>query len=191
MSTAAVEIVQDVDRVRMLLRGPRLRLLEALRAQPDSASGLAERIGAPRQTINYHLRQLEEAGLVELVEERGHGRCVERLVAPTASAFTVSPATLGPLAPRSRDVGDRTSAEYLAARAGEVVRDVGLLLDGGEPAPTLSVETQIRFASAEARAGFARDLQAAIEELVSRYHDDRARDQRRFTLFVAAHPVAQ
>lgn len=191
MSAASVEIVQDAHQVRTLLRGPRLRLLEALREQPDSATGLAERLGAPRQTINYHLRQLEQAGLVELVEERGHGRCVERVVAPAAAAFSLSPTALGPLAPRSRDVDDRGSAEYLAARAGEIVRDVGLLLDKADRVPTLTLETQIRFASAAERAAFARDLQEAIEQLVSRYHDDDARGERQFTLLVAAHPEAR
>jgi DNA-binding transcriptional ArsR family regulator len=186
--SSAIEVVEEVPRVRTLLRGPRLRLLEALRDQPDSATGLADRIGMPRQTINYHLRQLEQAGLVALVEERGHGRCVERVVAPTAAAFTVSPATLGSMAPRSRDVDDRTSAEYLAARASEVVRDVGVLLASSRLVPTLTVETELRFSSPEERAAFARDLQEAIETLVSRYHDDRARGQRRFTLLVVAHP---
>jgi DNA-binding transcriptional ArsR family regulator len=191
MSGAAVAVVEDVQHVRTLVRGPRLRLLEALRERPDSASGLAERLGVPRQTINYHLRQLEQAGLVELVEERGHGRCVERVVAPAAAAFTLSPATLGALAPRSRDVDDRTSAEYLAARAGEVVRDVGRLLGGARPVPTLTLDTQIRFANEEERAAFARDLRDAIERLVSKYHDDRAGGERRFTLLVAAHPEAR
>ena len=187
MSSAPVAVVEDVQRVRTLLRGPRLRLLEALRDRPDSASGLSERLGAPRQTINYHLRQLEQVGLVELVEERGHGRCVERVVAPAAAAFTVSPDALGPLAPRSRDVDDRASAEYLAARAGELVRDVGRLLSGTEPVSTLTLETQIRFASAEERATFARALQDAVERLVATYHDDRA-DEPAFALVVAVHP---
>lgn len=191
MSAAPVAVVEDVQRVRTLVRGPRLRLLAALRERPDSATGLAERLGIPRQTINYHLRQLEQAALVELVEERGHGRCVERVVAPAATAFTLSPAALGPLAPRSDDVDDRTSAEYLAARAGEVVRDVGLLLGGAEPVPTLTLETRIRFASADDRAAFARDLQRAVEALVASYHDDRDAGEPAFTLLVAAHPEAR
>ena len=190
MSAASIAVVDDVQHARTLLRGPRLRLLEELRERPDSATGLAERLGMPRQTINYHLRQLEQSGLVELVEERGHGRCVERVVAPAAAAFTLSPATLGALAPRSRDVDDRSSAAYLAARAGEIVRDVGTLLAGSEPVPTLTLETQIRFASAKERAAFARDLQRAVERLVTRYHDDRAGGERKFALLVAAHPEA-
>lgn len=191
MSAAPVAVVDDVQQARTLLRGPRLRLLEVLRERPDSAAGLAARLGVPRQTINYHLRQLEQARLVELVEERGTGSCVERVVAPAAAAFTLSPAALGELAPRSRDVDDRTSAAYLAARAGEVVRDVGVLLGRAEPVPTLTLETQIRFADDKDRAAFAHDLREAIEGLVSRYHDDRARGEARFTLLVAAHPEAR
>jgi DNA-binding transcriptional ArsR family regulator len=186
----ALAIVDEEQRVRTLLRGPRVRLLEALRDRADSASGLALRLGMPRQTINYHLRQLEQAGLVELVEERGHGRCVERVVAPAAAAIAVSPAALGPLAPRSEDVRDRASAEYLAARAGEVVRDVGRLLEAKESSPTLTLETRIRFACAEDRAAFASDLQETVATLVSRYHDDGAEDGRTFTVLVAAHPEA-
>jgi DNA-binding transcriptional ArsR family regulator len=191
MTITPVAVVEDAQRVRMLLRGPRLRLLDALREEPDSASGLAERLGAPRQTINYHLRQLEQAGLVEVVEERGHGRCVERIVAPAAAAFTLSPAALGAVAPRSRDIDDRTSAAYLAARAGEVVGDVGRLLVRDEPVPTLTLETQIRFASEEERSAFARELRQAIEGLVASYHDDRARGGRTFAVLVTAYPEAR
>ena len=190
MVGSTVAVVEEEQRVRTLLRGPRVRLLEALREKPDSATGLALRLGMPRQTINYHLRQLEQVHLVELVEERGHGRCVERVVAPTAASFAVSPDVLGPLGPQSRDVHDRASAEYLAARAGEVVRDIGRLLGNADGVPTLTLETQIRFADAEERAAFARDLQQAIAGLVSRYHDNGARGGSTFTVLVAAHPEA-
>jgi DNA-binding transcriptional ArsR family regulator len=189
MTVTALEVVDEQGALRTLLRGPRLQLVEALRERPDSASGLAARLKMPRQTINYHLRQLEQAGLVELVEERGHGRCVERVLAPAASSFAVSPAALGPLAPDSRTVRDQASAEYLAARAGEVVRDVGKLLAGDREGPTLTLETQIRFAGPRERAAFARDLQQAVERLVSRYHLSGA--GATFSMVVAVHPSAR
>ena len=68
---------------------------------------------------------------------------------------------------------------------------MGLLIGGAGRVPTLTLETKIRFASADERAAFARDLQEAIERLVSTYHDDRARGERRFTRLVAAHPEAR
>ena len=47
----------------------RARILAAL-VEPGSASTLAADLGVSRQKVNYHLRALEEHGLVELVEER-------------------------------------------------------------------------------------------------------------------------
>jgi DNA-binding transcriptional ArsR family regulator len=58
---SAVAVVGERERVEAIVRGPRLRLLEALAERPDSAAGLAVRLGLPRQTLNYHLRQLEAA----------------------------------------------------------------------------------------------------------------------------------
>ena len=48
-----------------------------------------------RQRVNYHLRELEKAGLVHLVEERQRRGCVERILAARADAFVVDPAVMG------------------------------------------------------------------------------------------------
>ena len=47
---------------------------------PRSAAMLAAAVGLPRQKVNYHLRTLEQHGLVELVEERRKGNVTERLL---------------------------------------------------------------------------------------------------------------
>ena len=44
------------------------RILAEL-AEPGSASTVAAALGLPRQQVNYHLRTLEQHGLVALVEE--------------------------------------------------------------------------------------------------------------------------
>jgi hypothetical protein len=41
----------------------------------------------------------------------------------------------------------------------------------GKRVPTLSLSTEIRFASAEQRAGFARELERTVARLVGRYAD--------------------
>ena len=63
------------------------RLLAEL-AAPASASSLAGRVGLTREQANYHLRALERHGLVELVEERRKGNCVEQVLQATAAAHT-------------------------------------------------------------------------------------------------------
>jgi predicted transcriptional regulator len=55
MTTMA--IVREPERASLLLDDGRQRLLFALEEQPDSASGLARRLGDSRQRINYHLSE--------------------------------------------------------------------------------------------------------------------------------------
>ena len=62
-------LLQEPERVRTALSPLRRSLLERLR-EPASATRVAAELGIPRQRVNYHLRELERAGLVELVEER-------------------------------------------------------------------------------------------------------------------------
>ena len=64
----ALQIIEDPDRAATALSPDRRRLLSALAEEPDSATGLAERLGDSRQRLNYHLRELERAGFLELVE---------------------------------------------------------------------------------------------------------------------------
>ena len=84
MSAApALDLVQDLDQAAALLHPTRLRVLEGL-AEPDSAAGLARRLGLPRQQVNYHLRELEKRQLIEEVDQRRKGNCIERIVRATA-----------------------------------------------------------------------------------------------------------
>ena len=60
-TSAAVHVIDDVARAATVLHPLRLRILAEL-GRPDSAAGLARRLGLPRQQLNYHLRQLEHQG---------------------------------------------------------------------------------------------------------------------------------
>src|SRR5262245_23815025 len=69
MSTAAsVYQVDDAETLQALSHPTRVAILEALR-EPASAASVARTIGQPRQRVNYHLKELEHAGLVERVGE--------------------------------------------------------------------------------------------------------------------------
>jgi DNA-binding transcriptional ArsR family regulator len=61
----------------------RIRLWEWLAEKPRSARQLADCAGLPADRLYYHLRQLEQAGLIEVAEYRqlAHGK-VERIYAP-------------------------------------------------------------------------------------------------------------
>jgi DNA-binding transcriptional ArsR family regulator len=183
-----VEVIEDSSAAVVALDPVRARLLAEL-AEPASAGSLAPRIGIARQKVNYHLRALEAHGLVELAAERKHGGIVERLLRATAASYVVSPAAVDASAADPSRAPDRLSARYLIAVAGRVVREVGQLDRGaaaeGKRLPTMAIDTEIGFRSAEDRAAFADELTAAVLDLAARYHHDDGRPHR---LVVAAHP---
>jgi len=175
------------------------RVLQPLRRQilgelqeAQSASGLARRLGLPRQKVNYHLRELERDGLVKLVEERRRGNCAERIVKATARAFLISPGALGALGSPG-EIRDRLSAAYLIATAARVVEELAGMQEAargaGKRLPTLTLTSEVRFASAEARNGFAEELATALAALCARYHDESAEGGRRFRFFVGGYPA--
>ena len=183
---ATLQIVQSPDKAGVLLQPGRLRLLEQL-TEPDSAAGLARRLGVPRQKLNYHLRELEREGFLELVEERRKGNCVERMLRAVAREFLIAPQT------GDRVAADRFSAAYLASSAARMIRELAALWirarRAGKRIATLTLETEIRFQSAASRAAFAEELTAAIARLAAKYHNEGAEGGRRFRLIAASYPA--
>ena len=192
MPTPALQVIREAEPAAAALDPVRQHLLAQL-AEPDSAAGLARRLGLPRQRINYHLRALETAGLVELVEERRKGNCFERVVRATARSFVISPEALGVVGPGPEAAADRLSSAYLLAAAGRVIRDIGALeaqaRAEGKRFATLTLDAEVRFANPEKRAQFARELTDAVARLAAKYHDEHAPGGRPFRLLAAVHPT--
>src|SRR5262249_6033655 len=155
----------------------RARLLAEL-AEPLSATALAERMGLPRQRVNYHLKTLERHGLVELVDERRKGNCMERVLRATAASYVISPAALAPVQPDPARAPDQRAARGMLALAARLVRDAGVLIaratTAGKRAATFAIDGEVRFASAADRAAFARELADGIAALAGKYHSPDA-----------------
>jgi DNA-binding transcriptional ArsR family regulator len=187
-----VAVLEDPRVAAVALEPTRARLLAELAAAPASAAGLASATGLPRQRLGHHLKALEDAGLVVEVDRRRHGGLTERILAATAAAYVVSPAAMGAAAADPTRVRDRLSAAYAVAVAARAVRELGALVRGAAAArgrvPTLTVDTDIRFASAADRAAFADDLAAAVRALAARYHDEDAPGGRWYRLVALSHP---
>jgi DNA-binding transcriptional ArsR family regulator len=185
-----------------LLEPQRMRMLEML-ASPDSASGLARRLELPRQQVNYHLRELERAGLVRLVEERRKGNCLERIMEATARSYLLSPDLAGKRAAFEAEARDRFSSGWLIALAGRMLCEVADFCEGaeggreqgeraeavGKGPPTLALSGEIQFASADARAAFAAEMSEAFARAIERYHNEKAHGGRRFRMVLGGYPI--
>jgi DNA-binding transcriptional ArsR family regulator len=183
-----VEVIEDPGAAAVALDPIRARLLAEL-VEPASAAGVAARVGISRQKVNYHLNALEAHGLVALAEERKRGGITERVLQATAASYVVSPAALTEAAVDPDQAADHLSARYLVALGGRLIREVDDLARragaAGKRLPTMTIDTEIRFRSAEERARFADELTAAVLDLAARYHHDDGRPHR---LVVASHP---
>ena len=169
----------------------RMKILEGLRS-PDSASGVARKMGLARQKVNYHLRELEKHGLVEAVEERRKGNCTERIVQASARYYLIPPQALGELAIDPSTIQDRFSSTYLVAVAAQAIQDLAHLREKAEAADkklaTLTLQTEIHFASAADRNAFAEELADQVTRLI-RKHDRQRKGSRRFRMFLGLYPA--
>jgi DNA-binding transcriptional ArsR family regulator len=194
MPPEAVAVLRTPAAALALLDPERCRLAEALAAQHDSAAGLARRLGETRQRINYHLRVLEDAGLIEMVEARQRRGRVERVMRPSARRFVVDPATVGTLAGADPDaIGDRFSAAYLVALAARAITELAALLARSaarrERLATASFNTRIRLASPAHYRTFVDELNQAVAGVVARHHEAGG-EGRWFRVIGAAYPAS-
>jgi DNA-binding transcriptional ArsR family regulator len=190
MNAATVSLLDDVERMREALSPIRLKMLRALKA-PGSAASLASVLDMPRQKVGYHLRALEAAGLVVLVEERARRGFTERLFVASAEAFVVDPAILQDGQPDRARVQDRHAAEHLIGAASEMVREVTRMRAAadaeGARLLTFTLESQVAFATPQAMEAFTHDLAKALADLVAAY--DTPEGGRAYSLTLGGHPT--
>ncbi|HEY7530061.1 MAG TPA: helix-turn-helix domain-containing protein [Gemmatimonadota bacterium] len=185
-------MLEDDAQTAALLHPLRRRILEEL-AEPDSAAGLARRLSLPRQRLNYHLRELEREGLLQLVAERRRGNCTERLVRAAARSYLVVPRAVGDPGADPAGIRDRFSSAYLIAVATRLIREVAELRArserNGTTVPTFTLQTDVRFASPAALHAFTEDLAREAARLAARHHDEHAPAGRTFRFVLGAHPA--
>ena len=191
-SQAAVEVLDAAETAAAVLDPARLRILTALR-DPDSSAGVARSLGLPRQRVGHHVRALEAAGLLTCVGERKKRNCVERLLQASARTYVLAPRLLGALGLTADEVRDRFSSTYLLAAASKVIEEVTALRPKAEAAgkklPTLTLQTEVRFASARSQNEFLEELLAAFSDLVARHHRPAVPGGRTFRISLLGHPA--
>lgn len=187
-----VALLDRPDEVRLALSPIRRRLLARLR-QPGSATTLATEMAMGRQRVNYHLRALEHAGLLTLVETRQKRGCQERVVVATARAFVVDPAVVGdPHDTRAPDAAqDHFAAEHLIGTAAAMVRDVTRMQARAQQQRrrllTFAVEADVRLRQPADFARFSTALAAALARTAAAF--EPAQGGRTYRVVIGSHPT--
>lgn len=181
-------VIQDSKTASVLLQGERATLLHYLK-EPLSATALAKQVDLPRQKVNYHLRALEEVGLVEMVEERKARNCIERVMQATATSYLISPEVLQDLGGDAETVRDRFSAGYLLRLAGRTIREVGAWQQESAKIPTFSLDADLHFDGPESANAFAEALTNAVAHVIKEHNQVDNPKARPFRFQVGIYPA--
>lgn len=85
-----VQRIDDIEVLEVLGDQLRLAILQLLMNSPATLSQLGRNLGIHPAKVRYHLKRLEDAGLVELVAQRTLRGFVEKYYQATASAYLVN-----------------------------------------------------------------------------------------------------
>lgn len=193
-----LEPVADAGRAELLLHPLRQRILSEAR-EPTTAAEIARRVGLPAQKVNYHVRTLADAGFLKPAGEGRKRNLVEKRVQASAQSYVLLPQVLGAMSPQGMGEADRFSASALMMLSAVLQRELAVWLTQDEAlapsVPTLSLESELRFESAEQRGAFAAALQEAIGDVIAK-HTSPARDTqgrprpgRPFRLVLGCYPI--
>jgi DNA-binding transcriptional ArsR family regulator len=170
----------------------RLRILERLR-EPASAATVARAVGQSRQNANYHLKELQRAGLVEPAGTRRNGNFVETLYRAVAGTIVVSPRAMWDDDRRARALRDQVSLERLVTLGERLTNDAVALLDAaafdGTEIASASVEAEVTFATEADRAAFLDEYLEVVGPLLRKY--GRRRRGSRYRVALAAYPAPE
>src|SRR5262245_17095450 len=168
----SVHVVRDLEALQVLSNPRRVRILAALR-EPASAAAVARSLDEPRQRVNYHLKELERAGLVERVDEQRVGNFVETRFRASARSFVVAPEVVWADPRRVETLREQHALEDLVRAGGRLQQDAVALLDAaafdGAQIASACVDVEVSFADAANRSEFLRRYLDAVKDLCERH----------------------
>ena len=85
-----VMVLRNLECIKSIAHPKRIDILNKFKDSPLSAKQLSELLEEPHAKINYHIKMLYKAGVLELVEEKIKSGIVEKYYYPTAKSIEIS-----------------------------------------------------------------------------------------------------
>lgn len=171
-----VRIISDLATLQVVADPLRLRLLALLRREPQPVKALAAALDIAPTKLYYHIKLLEERGLIRVAGVRPGAGPAEKEYEVTAYRLSVDRALLSPGAPAADDALDTFLSMVLDQSKSEIARGVraGLIdpdpaLD--DPAGLTLGRVWLRLTPAEATE-FYRKIMDIKRDYAARHVDD-------------------
>jgi DNA-binding transcriptional ArsR family regulator len=157
--------LERLDQAETLLRPGRIEILRQL-ASPASCTDVGTRLGQPPQRVYYHVKRMEQAGLVDRVGGRQVRGITEGIYQASASSYWLAPALVGVIGERRAQ--DEMSLGFLLSLSEELQSDLARLARATGERSSLGMSGEVRL-QPERRQEFLTDLRSAIESLLTKY----------------------
>lgn len=174
--------LETTEQIRALAHPVRQRILRLLTTEPMTNKQLAQALDESPARLHFHVRELHQAGLIELVEERPKGGVLEKYYSAAAHNFRLHTSFSAP----KRGEGLLSDATLEAARqefirAAEYYDDAVPNVLMGHQGARLSMEGLAR----------VRELLAAVDEefRAAMQANEENEDQSTFALTYLLHPL--
>jgi DNA-binding transcriptional ArsR family regulator len=185
--------IEELEQAAALLKPMRIELLKRL-DEPRTCPELAEAFGETAQSIYYHVKALEKAGLVQKVQEKRVRGAVEGYYRAAARSYWLAPQLVGKIGGESM-TRDQISLRVLLNLAEEMQSDIGHLAhrtEAGHDVPSLSLSAHIYLPDGARRAEFLAEVQVVFEQLACKYGtsdaDVAVTDEAGFRLVLVCYP---
>ena len=184
--------IQEVNQAAALFQPLRVELMK-LMAEPRTCAEMGQVVGESPQKVYYHVKILENAGLVEKVREERVRGIPQGYYQAKARSYWLSPAIVGRLGGRQK-AQEQVSLNYLLALAEGLQADVASLAQSqSDETPSLGLAAKIELRDGNERAAFMQEVQTFFQALAEKYGKQAAAidDQTpstTFKLMLACYP---
>jgi DNA-binding transcriptional ArsR family regulator len=146
-------VLSGEDQIKAYVHPTRMWILKRLAQEKHTVSDLAKEIDIHPANLTHHIKKLEKAGLIRLVEKRDIGRNIEKYYRAVAYGFTVR-------------YGSKSLLNKKALALGVLRDDLSATINGlrqGDARKVLALLQTVRLAPADVER-FSDKLQSLAEE---------------------------
>jgi DNA-binding transcriptional ArsR family regulator len=160
-----ISYLERLDQAEALLRPGRIEILRQL-AEPATCTEVGSRLGQAPQKVYYHVKRMEQAGLVDQVARRQVRGITEGIYQASGASYWLAPSLVGAIGRRRAE--DEMSLGFLLSLSEQLQSDLARLARQTGERPSLGMSGEVRL-QPERREEFLAEVRSAIENLLTRY----------------------
>lgn len=179
-------LLDSLDAIRALSDPRRLELLKQLVVKQMTAAELAETIGEEKSKLYYHLGELENHGLIDVVETRKKRNFLEKVYRATARYYSVDRTLFS--GDHGMEVFFSTVTSILDTTAADIHRLIETGEIDGDSIERVHQGHRRIEVTEERRAEFSERLEALIEEFSREQPEDDQQERSPYLISFVVYP---